>query len=66
MRCKSCNEVLSGREAGRKDRLTGDFIDLCNGCYPISEMAVSGTFTERPDWEHWELTEAPLNSVDRG
>lgn len=33
MRCKACNKALSDYESTRKSAMTGDFIDLCNGCF---------------------------------
>lgn len=38
MRCLSCNRALSDREATRKYKSTGEFLDLCDNCYaPIKE-----------------------------
>lgn len=33
MRCLSCNKQLNDKEATRKYASTGDFIDLCDGCF---------------------------------
>lgn len=33
MRCKACNVELNDFEATRKSSVTGEFLDLCNGCY---------------------------------
>jgi hypothetical protein len=40
MRCKSCDVMLTDKETGRKDPLTGDFLDLCELCYSESQQAV--------------------------
>jgi len=37
MRCKACDKFLEDWELTRKDRETGDFLDLCTKCYNISE-----------------------------
>lgn len=39
MRCKACDSLLSDVDLGRKDRDTGDFLDLCGTCYRHSEEA---------------------------
>ena len=41
MRCKACDVMLSDYENSRKDKLTGDFIDLCSECYGHSVKAMS-------------------------
>ena len=33
MRCLSCNVSLSDFESTRKFAASGEFIDLCNGCF---------------------------------
>lgn len=33
MRCYCCNVELSDFEATRKSATTGQFLDVCNGCY---------------------------------
>ncbi len=35
MRCKACNKLLEETELTRKDKLTGQFLDLCNTCYKV-------------------------------
>lgn len=32
MRCVSCNNLLSDREASRKGIFSGEYLDLCDGC----------------------------------
>lgn len=33
MRCLSCNKLLTPFESTRKYASTGEFLDLCNGCF---------------------------------
>ena len=33
MRCKACNEELTDKEATKRCRHSGDFMDLCIDCY---------------------------------
>ena len=50
MRCYCCNAVLSDFEATRKSAQTGEFLDMCNGCFfhVKDEMDV----VERQDLQH--------------
>jgi|TARA_R100000541_G_scaffold27450_1_gene36760 hypothetical protein len=32
MRCRACNKELNDNESVYKDKETGDFLDMCNGC----------------------------------
>lgn len=32
MRCRACNTMLSDAESVRKDRLTGEYLDMCIDC----------------------------------
>lgn len=41
MRCKACDKMMSDYEATRKDKLTGDFLDLCGQCNQASTQAYS-------------------------
>ena len=34
MRCQSCNRALDDFESTRKHAVTGEYIDLCNKCFP--------------------------------
>jgi hypothetical protein len=37
MRCIQCNELLTDFESTRQDKITGEYLDLCNACFkPIS------------------------------
>ena len=47
MRCKACNRVLEDRDLARKDRETGEFLDLCGECLVVSNDAISHFH----DWE---------------
>jgi len=39
MKCKACDQILSDIEAGRKDRDTEVFLDLCGRCLTTSNEA---------------------------
>ena len=32
MRCKACNIILENHELARKDKITGEYLDLCSTC----------------------------------
>jgi len=49
MRCKACNVLLEETELTRKDKLTGQFIDLCNICYKVSSETLIEYVTELPN-----------------
>lgn len=53
MRCQACNKNLNDFEATRKSNTTGEFIDLCNGCYSQVEQDVEPA-VEREDLRHDE------------
>lgn len=40
MRCKACNMILENHELARKDRATGEFLDLCTTCTHHSNEAL--------------------------
>lgn len=40
MRCRACDVELSDYESTRKHIETGDFVDLCSGCYRDVKNAV--------------------------
>lgn len=40
MRCKACDQILEDRELKRKDKQTGEYLDLCDECYVASEEAM--------------------------
>lgn len=40
MRCKSCNVELNDRETRLKEADGVTFVDLCGGCYTLSQQAV--------------------------
>ena len=38
MKCRSCDEILTNREATRRVASSGEFLDLCDRCYlPIKD-----------------------------
>ena len=43
MRCRACNKQLNDIESTKKDNKTGEFIDMCSGCYShvLSELYYS-------------------------
>lgn len=52
MRCKACDVLLNDIEIVRKDKATGEYLDLCTGCFEVSETTV------------WEMTETSEIVVD--
>jgi len=40
MRCLACNCILSDFESTRKNEETGQYEDLCNECFAVSNDAV--------------------------
>ena len=41
MRCKSCDTLLNEREVKKKEKSTGEFLDLCAYCYEASQEALN-------------------------
>ena len=39
MRCKSCDVILAPYELTKKDKETGEFLDLCGNCLTYSNEA---------------------------
>lgn len=33
MRCKACNTLLTDKEAAKKDPYSGEYTDMCSGCW---------------------------------
>jgi phage FluMu protein Com len=50
MRCKACNKLLEETELTRKDKLTGQFLDLCNTCYKVSNETLIEYDSEIPNF----------------
>lgn len=40
MRCRACDTILADHELRRKDKETGEFLDLCDKCTYESDLAV--------------------------
>jgi len=40
MKCKACDTLLDDRALKRKDKHTGDYLDLCNTCNDASQRAI--------------------------
>lgn len=38
-RCKSCDTIMNDYDLRRRDKASGEFIDLCGYCYGESEQA---------------------------
>ncbi len=53
MRCLACNKLLNDYEATRKYESTGEFVDLCNGCFGESDVKYLPTL-DRPDLQEYE------------
>jgi hypothetical protein len=47
-RCKACDVILTEAELRKKDRVTDEFLDLCNECHTASEEAIE---------ENWSTAE---------
>lgn len=41
MRCQGCNTLLNERELAHKNRITGEYDDLCHDCYDSYKKALS-------------------------
>ena len=52
MRCQACNKLLEDAEAARKNKRTGEYLDLC---YTCSSVVVETL---------WELEEPPVAPVE--
>lgn len=48
MHCLSCDKVMTDYEATRRYESSGEFIDLCNGCFHKSDVP-SLNIIDRPD-----------------
>lgn len=50
MKCLECDAILTDKEATRKSKQTGEFLDICDEClgeeFLIMEMAVEGKMYE--------------------
>jgi len=60
MRCIACNKNLSDFESTRKSTVTGEYIDLCNGCY----SGVGIVSEDREDLRDVEVTEDDTDDFD--
>jgi hypothetical protein len=47
MRCRACDTVLTDYELTRKSAQSGEFLDLCNGCF--KEIKGSVDAIDNPD-----------------
>lgn len=39
-RCKACDVILTEAELRKRDRVTGEFLDLCSDCHTVSDEAI--------------------------
>lgn len=58
-RCRACNVILNEAELTKKDKMTGDFIDLCSKClHHTDDDDTLGFYIEESDavkaWEDWD------------
>lgn len=47
-RCKACDVILTETELRKRDRMTGEYLDLCSMCHSASDEAIE---------ENWSLAE---------
>ena len=60
MRCCACNKNLSDFESTRKSITTGEYLDLCNGCF----SGVGIVSQDREDLRDVEVTEDDTDDFD--
>ena len=41
MRCLACNKALTDFESTRKSAQSGDYLDMCNGCYFYTDNEIN-------------------------
>jgi hypothetical protein len=46
MRCKACNALMSEDDIRRKDKETGEYLDLCAECYLESQRALHDAYED--------------------
>jgi len=58
MRCRACNVILTDQEAVKKDKQTGEFLDMCLGClYGVEDsddyidLDAIGFYVETKEWQ---------------
>ena len=55
MRCLACNKALNDYESTRKSATTGEYLDICNGCFHNVEQDINAlTRPELLDEESFE------------
>lgn len=64
MRCKACNSEMSVSDHARKDKATGEFLDLCGGCYKASQGFVYEV-RHMIDPVEVDVTEPPTRPVSK-
>ena len=58
MRCRACNVLLEDHELKRKDRVSGEYLDLCDECLHESNEAIFQQ--EEPEYKAYVQTELAL------
>jgi len=59
MRCTCCNVVLNDFESTRKNRATGEYLDMCNKCTSFVDDAI-----ETIDRSDLSESEVPDDEID--
>ena len=62
MRCKSCDNPLTDREATRKSRVTNEYLDMCNGC--LGEILPDIPNTFQKDDDLWDKLDQQLEDLE--
>jgi hypothetical protein len=62
MRCLACNKALNDFESTRKSASTGEYVDLCNGCFHNIEQDIESL--EREDLRNEEDVEDTIELND--
>jgi hypothetical protein len=61
MHCTCCDKELTDFEATRKHSETGEYLDMCNGCFRASGLANIIAVEERHDLQtEIEIEEEPI------
>jgi hypothetical protein len=64
MRCTCCNRNLSDFESTRKNRTTGEYLDMCNQCYSSVQEDLDTTI--RPDLNSEEIPDEEVGFDEDG
>ncbi len=64
MRCIACNKALNDYEATRKNAITGEYFDLCQGCFASVAEVTPLQVRDRKDLLMQEDVTQELLSID--